>query len=172
MRQGREHVGRAVLGTGQTKYVTQRSDVSMNGLVREAIDKALAGPAEARKDAAKKIVADNAVLNEAMLTHPMFGPDSVSALGLAGQPIVLDRFRASAEAYAFWRDYFARKRLRVIELSADEHDRLAAYSQGVAHFGLRRIRMLLEKGRHRHQNAGRAVAALQPVRVLKGLLQR
>ena len=32
----------AVLGTGQTKYVAKRQDVSMNGLVREAIDKALA----------------------------------------------------------------------------------------------------------------------------------
>ena len=32
----------AVLGTGQTKYVAKRHDVSMNGLVREAIDKALA----------------------------------------------------------------------------------------------------------------------------------
>ncbi|MEY9465462.1 hypothetical protein ABH973_005875 [Bradyrhizobium ottawaense] len=31
--------------------------------LREAIDKALTGPAEARKDAAKKIVTDNAVLN-------------------------------------------------------------------------------------------------------------
>src|SRR6188508_1798185 len=31
----------AVLGTGQTKYVAKRKDVSMNGLVREAIDKAL-----------------------------------------------------------------------------------------------------------------------------------
>ena len=28
----------AVLGTGQTKYVAKRSDVSMSGLVREAID--------------------------------------------------------------------------------------------------------------------------------------
>jgi prephenate dehydrogenase len=71
---------------------------------------------------------------EAMLTHPMFGPDSVSALGLAGLPIVLDRFRASPETYRFWRAYFEGKRLRVIELAADEHDRLAAYSQGVAHF--------------------------------------
>ena len=71
---------------------------------------------------------------EAMLTHPMFGPDSVSALGLPGLPIVLDRFRASAETYAFWREYFSRHRLAVIELTADEHDRLAAYSQGVAHF--------------------------------------
>jgi methyl-accepting chemotaxis protein len=34
--------------------------------LREAIDKALAGPAEARKDAARKIVADNAVLNAAV----------------------------------------------------------------------------------------------------------
>ena len=32
----------AVLGTGQTKYVAKRQDVSMNGLVREAIDRALA----------------------------------------------------------------------------------------------------------------------------------
>src|SRR5204862_5045857 len=31
--------------------------------LREAIDKAMAGPQEARKDAAKKIVADNAVFN-------------------------------------------------------------------------------------------------------------
>ncbi|WP_339039195.1 HAMP domain-containing methyl-accepting chemotaxis protein [Bradyrhizobium symbiodeficiens] len=31
--------------------------------LREAIDKAIAGPAEARKDAARKVVADNAVLN-------------------------------------------------------------------------------------------------------------
>ncbi len=71
---------------------------------------------------------------EAMLSHPMFGPDSVAALGLAGLPIVLDRFRASASSYEFWHAYFARKGLRVIELPADEHDRLAAYSQGVAHF--------------------------------------
>ena len=30
----------AVLGTGQTKYVAKRQDVSMNGLVREAIENA------------------------------------------------------------------------------------------------------------------------------------
>jgi methyl-accepting chemotaxis protein len=34
--------------------------------LREAIDKAIAGPADARKDAAKKIVADNAVFNAAI----------------------------------------------------------------------------------------------------------
>src|SRR5882757_6761636 len=34
--------------------------------LREAIDKAIAGPVEARKDAARKIVADNAVFNSAV----------------------------------------------------------------------------------------------------------
>ncbi len=32
----------AVLGTGQTHYVAKRHDVSMAGLVREAIDRAMA----------------------------------------------------------------------------------------------------------------------------------
>jgi len=36
--------------------------------LREAIDKILDGPAEARKDAAKKVIADNAVLNRAVTT--------------------------------------------------------------------------------------------------------
>ena len=31
----------AVLGTGQTHYVAKRHDVSMSGLVREAIDRAM-----------------------------------------------------------------------------------------------------------------------------------
>lgn len=71
---------------------------------------------------------------EALLTHPMFGPDSIKALGLAGLPLVIDRFRASDTTYAFWKSYFERRQLRVIEMSAEDHDRQAAYSQGVAHF--------------------------------------
>ncbi len=69
-----------------------------------------------------------------MLTHPMFGPDSVRSNGLAGQPIVLDRFKASTETFEFWKNYFLEKQLQVIEMSADEHDRLAAQSQGLTHF--------------------------------------
>ncbi|TXI55398.1 MAG: thiolase domain-containing protein, partial [Mycobacterium sp.] len=40
----------AVIGTGQTKYVAKRKDVSMNGLVREAIDKALSNYASTSED--------------------------------------------------------------------------------------------------------------------------
>lgn len=71
---------------------------------------------------------------QAILTHPMFGPDSVKANGLAGQPIVVDRLRVSDNDFEFWKGYFAEKGMNVIEMDADEHDRLAAQSQGVTHF--------------------------------------
>ena len=70
---------------------------------------------------------------QALLTHPMFGPDS-SKDGFAGLPIVLDRFRANTENYEFWKGYFASKQLRIIEMTAEEHDKMAANSQGLTHF--------------------------------------
>jgi prephenate dehydrogenase len=71
---------------------------------------------------------------QALLTHPMFGPDSVKLNGLSGQTIVVDRYRTDEETFRFWEYYFAGKKLKVVEMSADEHDRLAADSQGVTHF--------------------------------------
>jgi prephenate dehydrogenase len=71
---------------------------------------------------------------QAILTHPMFGPDSVKSNGLENQPIVMDKLKVSAQTYQFWKNYFERKHMRVIEMDADEHDRLAAQSQGVTHF--------------------------------------
>jgi len=71
---------------------------------------------------------------EALLTHPMFGPDSVAAKGLSGQTIVLDKFRCSDNTYKFWKEYFEGKLLKIIEMTAEEHDRVAAESQGLTHF--------------------------------------
>lgn len=70
----------------------------------------------------------------AMLTHPMFGPDSVRMNGLAGQTMVLDQFKTPEDQFKFWTHYFANRGLNVLEMSADEHDRMAADSQGVTHF--------------------------------------
>jgi prephenate dehydrogenase len=70
---------------------------------------------------------------QALLTHPMFGPDS-SKDGFAGLPIVINRFMASWDNYQFWKNFFVKKGLRVIELTPQQHDRLAAFSQGVTHF--------------------------------------
>jgi prephenate dehydrogenase len=71
---------------------------------------------------------------QALLTHPMFGPDSVRLKGLVDQPIVLDRVHISDRDYEFWKKYFVGKNLQIIEMSADDHDRFAAQSQGVTHF--------------------------------------
>ncbi|HVC05456.1 MAG TPA: prephenate dehydrogenase/arogenate dehydrogenase family protein [Candidatus Acidoferrales bacterium] len=71
---------------------------------------------------------------EALLTHPMFGPDSVAVGGLAGQIIVLDPHRMHDAAFAAWKEYFGSKGLSVVVMDADQHDRLAAESQGVTHF--------------------------------------
>lgn len=70
---------------------------------------------------------------QAMLTHPMFGPDS-SKGGFEGLPMILDRFKADTANYNFWKEYFINKKLRVIEMTARQHDKLAANSQGLTHF--------------------------------------
>jgi prephenate dehydrogenase len=70
---------------------------------------------------------------QALLTHPMFGPDS-SKQGFENLPIVLDKFRTDTTNYKFWKNYFIGKKLKIIEISAKEHDRLAASSQGLTHF--------------------------------------
>lgn len=69
----------------------------------------------------------------ALLTHPMFGPDS-SKNGFEGLSIVIDRCYAKKEEYSFWKNYLLDKKLRVVEMSAQQHDKLAATSQGITHF--------------------------------------
>jgi len=70
---------------------------------------------------------------QALLTHPMFGPDS-SKNGFFGLPIILDKFKTDDKNFTFWKNFFIRKGLKVVEMSAQEHDKLAANSQGVTHF--------------------------------------
>lgn len=66
-------------------------------------------------------------------THPMFGPDSVRN-GWEGLPLVLCPVRLGRETLRRWKDIFSGFGLRVIVMTADEHDHQAAYSQGVTHF--------------------------------------
>ena len=77
---------------------------------------------------------------QAMLTHPMFGPDS-SKEGFTNLTMIIDKFRCTDETMQFWKEYFISKKLNVVEMSAEKHDRLAADSQGLTHF----IGRLLEK---------------------------
>jgi len=73
------------------------------------------------------------IQTQALLTHPMFGPDS-SKNGFEGLPIIIERFKTNQDTYNFWKDYFRSKRLRIIEMTPHEHDKIAANSQGLTHF--------------------------------------
>ncbi len=79
----------------------------------------------------KKYFKDSNV--QALLTHPMFGPDS-SKNGFLGLPLIIDKFLTDNVNYKFWKDYFKSKQLNVIEMSAKTHDKIAASSQGLTHF--------------------------------------
>ena len=70
---------------------------------------------------------------QALLTHPMFGPDS-SKLGFEGLPIIIDQYKTSEENYKFWKNFLEDKELNILVMSAEDHDRLAANSQGLTHF--------------------------------------
>lgn len=71
---------------------------------------------------------------QAILTHPLFGPTSVKENGLAGLKIMMEKFTANKVNYDFWKNYFRTKKLEIVEISAEDHDRLAANSQGVVFF--------------------------------------
>lgn len=66
-------------------------------------------------------------------THPMFGPDS-GKNGVQGLPLVMCKERIKDDDYILWKDHFRRIGLTVQEMTAHEHDKEAAYTQGITHF--------------------------------------
>ena len=76
----------------------------------------------------------------ALLTHPLFSAHS-SKGGFDNLSIVMDQFTATDAEYVYWKKFFTNCKLNVVEISAEEHDRLAANSQGVTHI----IGQILEK---------------------------
>ena len=65
-------------------------------------------------------------------THPMFGPDSLRNREGA-LPLVLSPVRVEGETYATWREHFHALGMDLYEMSPEEHDRQAAYTQGITH---------------------------------------
>ncbi|HVP20124.1 MAG TPA: prephenate dehydrogenase/arogenate dehydrogenase family protein [Spirochaetia bacterium] len=66
-------------------------------------------------------------------THPMFGPDSARN-GVAGLPMILCPARIPRSEVERWREFFVSLGLSVSFMSPDDHDREAAYTQGVTHY--------------------------------------
>lgn len=66
-------------------------------------------------------------------THPMFGPDSYfeseSTLSM-----VMSNINVDEVIFDQWVSYFNTKKMHVEIMSADEHDKKVAYSQGITHY--------------------------------------
>lgn len=71
----------AVLGTGQTHHRTKRTDVSMPGLIREAIDRALADAQVEWKDIDAIVIGKAPDLFEGVMMPELFLADSLGAVG-------------------------------------------------------------------------------------------
>ena len=66
-------------------------------------------------------------------THPMFGPDS-GRNGVRGLPLIMCPARITDTQTSQWREFFTSLGLAVSVMSPDEHDREAAFTQGVTHY--------------------------------------
>lgn len=75
----------AVLGTGQTQHQTRRTDVSMAGLCREAIDRALADAGVDWPQIDAVVLGKAPDLFEGVMMPELFLAD---ALGAAGRPLL------------------------------------------------------------------------------------
>jgi prephenate dehydrogenase len=68
-----------------------------------------------------------------LATHPMFGPDSARG-GVTGLPMILSPVRCPAEMVERWSGLFAGLGLSVRQMDPGEHDREAAFTQGLTHY--------------------------------------
>ena len=65
-------------------------------------------------------------------THPMFGPDSFRSNNRL--KMMMSDTKDIYDQFNFWRRFFSDQGIHIIEMSADQHDRMAAQTQGVTHF--------------------------------------
>lgn len=65
-------------------------------------------------------------------THPMFGPDSY--MSNSNLKMMINNTRDLYNQYSFWKRFFSDQSIQIIEMTPDQHDRLAAKTQGVTHF--------------------------------------
>jgi prephenate dehydrogenase len=68
-----------------------------------------------------------------LATHPMFGPDSAGE-SLIGRKVVLCKVRIEDNKYQQIKDYLLNKGLKIIETSAEEHDKQIAVTLFLTHF--------------------------------------
>lgn len=65
-------------------------------------------------------------------THPLFGADSIEHPN--SLKIMMHNTRDTYSQFEFWSTYFSSKAIEVIHITPEQHDRIAARTQGITHF--------------------------------------
>ena len=65
-------------------------------------------------------------------THPLFGPDSY--LTNSNLKMVMHSERDIHNVFKFWKTFFKDQGINILEIEPEDHDRMAARTQGVTHF--------------------------------------
>ena len=65
-------------------------------------------------------------------SHPMFGPDSY--LSNNKLKMMMHNTRDVYNQFSFWKKFFSDQNIKILEMTPDMHDRLAAKTQGITHF--------------------------------------
>jgi prephenate dehydrogenase len=68
-----------------------------------------------------------------LASHPLFGPDSAAG-GMDGLPMVLWPVRLAPASFDRWKRFFSSLGLAVHVIEPEEHDRQAAFTQGLTHY--------------------------------------
>ena len=78
-----------------------------------------------------------------LFLHPLFGPDAVRAQSgsCLGLPLMMDHQNLDGTELKVWEKRYTGLGLNVLQMTCEEHDRQAAWSQGIAHY----IGRILEK---------------------------
>lgn len=71
-----------------------------------------------------------------LFLHPLFGPDAVRIQqgSFDNLPLMLDSQNLNSEELLGWKELYSNLGLNVLSMTCEEHDKQAAWSQGVAHY--------------------------------------
>ena len=62
-------------------------------------------------------------------SHPMFGPDSFNSN--VKLKMMINKTRVEQNIFKYWKQFFTNQNINVIQMTPDEHDKIAARTQGV-----------------------------------------
>lgn len=65
-------------------------------------------------------------------SHPLFGPSTVSESGIDGQAVIVENLSCPPDIFKMFTESLSQVGIKIVDMSAEDHDRIAAETQFVA----------------------------------------